>query len=134
MYVSRTMQNHCGELKSGTILNLGLSRFRDLKKSIIPQLAAGNPHELIRTLEVLNILTNAEMIIHACLARKASSKYLQFNRTDYPQMDPPEWYKFLTVQLENNAVKIGEKPINYYGSFEKNYEMHNKDYLKGEGR
>ena len=128
MYISRTMQNYCGERKNRDILNLGLSQFRDLKENIIPQLVAGNPHELIRSLEVLNILTNAEMIIQACLARKASSRYLHFIRTDYPRMDPPEWYKFLTVQLENNAVKIGEKPIDYYGSFEKNYEDHNSNY------
>ncbi|KKK79173.1 hypothetical protein LCGC14_2836140, partial [marine sediment metagenome] len=46
-------------------------------------------------------------------------------------MDTPEWHKFVTVKLENNEVKVGEKPIDYYGSLINNYEIFNKEYIKG---
>ncbi|MFX0146889.1 MAG: hypothetical protein ACFE8E_03965, partial [Candidatus Hodarchaeota archaeon] len=91
---------------------------------------ARNPHELMRTLEVLNIVTNAKIIIYSCLARKASSKHLHFVRSDYQELDPPEWHKFITVKLQNNKVKIGSLPIDYYGSLNENYETNNKEYLK----
>lgn len=129
MTIAKTMKNYCGEIKSEELLNIGLQRLIDIEENLGPQLFANNPHQLMRSLEVLNILTNARMIIHACLGRKASARYLHFNRSDYPQMDPPQWYKFITVRLEDNKVKIGHLPIDYYGSLRENYEAHNKEYI-----
>ncbi|NVM35177.1 MAG: FAD-binding protein [Candidatus Lokiarchaeota archaeon] len=131
MYITRIMQNYCGEIKSDELLKLGLKLLEDMERDEALKLYARNPHELIRSLEVLNILTNAKMIIHSCLARKASSKHLHFIQSDYPEMDPPEWHKFITVKLENNKVKIGELPIDYYGSLTENYATHNEEYIKG---
>lgn len=134
MAISRIMQNYCGGVKSEELLKTGLLILKNIKENEASNLAAQNPHELVRSLEVLNILTNAELVIHACLARKASSKHLHFIRSDYREMDPPEWHKFVTVKLKNNRVEVGEKPIDYYGSLEENYEAHNRDYLKGNSK
>jgi len=68
--------------------------------------------------------------MHACLARKASSEVLGFKRIDYPEMDPPEWDKFVTIRLENGEVKAGELPLNYWlcppyaPTYKENYERH----------
>ncbi len=132
LHITRIMQNYCGEIKSEELLNIGLELLEKMEKSEIPLLFARNPHELMRTLEVLNILTNAKLIIHSCLARKASSKQLHFKRSDYPETDPPDCHKFITVRLENNQVKVSEKPIDYYGSLKENYEYYNKNYRRGE--
>ena len=101
-----------------------------MEQNEAPMLHARNPHELLRTLEVLNILTNTKLIIYSCLARKASCKQLHFKRSDFPEMDPPEWHKFITVRLENNQVEVGEKLIDYYGSLKQNYEAYNEDYVR----
>ena len=130
MAITRIMQNYCGEVKSEGLLNIGLKLLKDLEVKEAPKLYARNPHELIRILEVLNIITNAKVIIYSCLARKASSKFLYFNRSDHPELDPSEWHKFITVKLENGKIKIGTLPIDYYGSLNKNYEIHNKEYIK----
>ena len=53
---------------------------------------------------------------------------LNFQRIDYPTMDPPEWNKFLTIKLENDKVKIGELPPRFWGDMKQQYEAHNKDY------
>ncbi|MFW9895544.1 MAG: FAD-dependent oxidoreductase [Candidatus Thorarchaeota archaeon] len=131
LIITRIMQNYCGEVKSENLLNIGLRMLEDTESKQSLKLYALNPHELMRSLEVLNILTNAKIIIHSCLARKASSKHLYFHRSDYPEMDPPEWHKFVTVKLENDVVKVGERPIDYYGPLKKNYEHHNKEYISG---
>ena len=66
--------------------------------------------------------------MHASLARKASSRFLGFDRIDYPQVDPPEWGKFVTIRLENGKVKWKLLPLNFWGPLKKNYEARNKDY------
>lgn len=128
--ITRIMQNYCGEIKSRELLNIGLKLLENLETKEVPNLYARNPHELIRSLEVINILTNAKLIINSCLVRKASSKHLHFIRSDYPEMDPLEWHKFITVKFENNKVKVGKLPIDYYGSLKENYEIHNEEYIK----
>jgi succinate dehydrogenase/fumarate reductase flavoprotein subunit len=122
------MQHYCGEVKSKELLTTGIDLLKDIQKNEALQVSAQNPHDLVRTLEVWNILTNADIILHACLARKASSKPLHFHRSDFPEMDPPEWNKFVTIKLEENDVVASEKPLDYYGSLKKNYESHNQDY------
>jgi succinate dehydrogenase/fumarate reductase flavoprotein subunit len=84
----------------------------------------------VRTLEVLNVLTNAEVVIHACLARRASARYLLFERSDYPEMDPPAWRKFVTVRLQDESVVEGERPLDYYGLLKESYESHNGEYIR----
>ena len=74
------------------------------------------------------MLTYAQIIVHAMLARKASSVPLNFQRIDYPAQDPPEWNKFLTVKLENGKVKTGELSPTYWGNMKQQYEAHNRDY------
>jgi len=122
--ICRVMQDYCTEPFNEQYLNLGLKWFEELKEGEAPTIYARNPHELMRSLETLNLITTGEMIMHACLARKASSSYLHFIRSDYPAVDPPDWHKWITTRLENGDVKIGELPIDYWGSLEENYKAH----------
>ena len=62
--------------------------------------------------------------METCRARKASNPHLGFIRTDYPEVDPPEWRKWVTVRLDGDRVKTGELPLDYHGDMEKNYEDH----------
>jgi len=126
---SRIMQNYCGDPKNEELLKIGLLWFKDIEENEVPRLFAADPHKLMRTLEVIDILTCSEMILHACLARKASSKFLGFTRYEYPEMDPPAWHRFITIKQEANRIKIGELPIDFYGSLKENYESRNGDYL-----
>jgi hypothetical protein len=71
---------------------------------------------------------HGQIILNASLVRRASSRVLNFFRIDYPQIEPSEWNKHVTVRLENNEVKVGSLPLNYYGNMKANYEAHNKEY------
>ena len=126
--IARVMQDHCGAIKSEGLLDSGLATLESLKKNDVPCMRARNPHELIRTLEVLNVLANAELVLHACLARRASAEFLLFERSDYPEMDPPAWQKFVTVRLQSGKVVEGDAPMDYYGSLEEGYRANNQDY------
>jgi len=122
------MRNYCGDSRTDDLLNLGLTWLKDVEENEIPKLYAPNPHVLGRTIDVMDVLTNCQIIIHASLARKASSQYLNFNRIDYPEIDPPEWHKFITLRQENGNVKTSELLIDYGFPLSENYEAHNKDY------
>ncbi len=122
--VCKIMQDYCGDTKAEESLKVGLKWFSELREGEGSTACARNPHELMRVLECFNIMTCGEMVIHASLARRASSAWLGFERLDYPEKDPPEWDKWITAKLENNGVKIGEKPIDYWGTLEENYSAH----------
>jgi len=132
--ITRIMQHYCGEIKTEELLTTGLGLLEQLELNEGTELFAKNPHDLVRSLEVLNILTNAQLILHSSLARRASSKHLHFKRLDCPDVDPPEWHTFVTVRLEETRVKTGKKPLDFFGSIEESYKAHNQDYLQGKDR
>ena len=130
MGVARAMQIYCGAYKSERMLNTGLWWLDSVKQSEVANTYVRNPHELERYLECLTRLTLSEVIIHASLARKASSNILDFHRVDYPTADPREWRKYITLKLQDDKVVTGDLSLNYplqapYGStFKENYEAH----------
>ena len=75
-----------------------------MRRDVVPELVADNPHDLMRTHEVLDILTVAQLVLHACLARKSSSAPLCFTRSDYPEMDPVEDRKHIVIHQENGQA------------------------------
>jgi succinate dehydrogenase/fumarate reductase flavoprotein subunit len=122
------MQDYRSGSKTESLFNIGLNALQNIEKEAVPRLFALDPHKLMRTLEDLSMLEFAKVIIHSSLARKASSMPLNFQRIDFPAIDPPEWNKFLTIKLENDKVKTGELPQNFWGDMKQKYEAHNKDY------
>jgi succinate dehydrogenase/fumarate reductase flavoprotein subunit len=126
--IARTMQYFCSEFKDEALLNMGLDSLKEIEEVFVPRLYALDPHKLMRSVEDLSLLTHGQIILNASLARQASSQVLNFLRLDYPDIDPPEWNKFVTIKLDNGRVKTGALPLDYWGDMKANYEAHNKDY------
>jgi succinate dehydrogenase/fumarate reductase flavoprotein subunit len=127
--IAKVMQDYCGDTKTEELMKIGLKSLEEIKEAEASTIRARNPHELMRSLEVLDILTCCEIIVHACLARKSSNSWLYFQRLDYPVDNPPEWRKWLTLKLKDDRVKVGELPLDYfggYGSLKENYEAYRK--------
>lgn len=124
----RIMQDYCGEYKSKEILETGLYWLDSIEESEGSMAYARNPHELWRTLEVFSRITVGKMIMHASLARKASSQRMNFKRLDYPDMDPSAWDKYITLRQEKGEIRVGELPRNfwlqapYVATYEENYD------------
>jgi succinate dehydrogenase/fumarate reductase flavoprotein subunit len=110
----RVMQDYCGEYRSENTLNVGLEWLDGIRRSEVAQAYARNPHELMRTLECSVRLTVGETMMHASLARRASSRGLCFNRLDYPELDPPEWDKLVTVRRQGAGVVTRDLPWDYW--------------------
>jgi len=126
--VGRVMQYFCSDYKTEHLLNTGLEALKEIEEVFVPRLYALDPHKLMRSIEDLSMLAHARMVVNASLVRKASSEALNFRRIDYPQLDPPEWNKYISIRLENGKLKTGEYPVNYWGDLKSNYEAHNRDY------
>jgi succinate dehydrogenase/fumarate reductase flavoprotein subunit len=122
--VCRVMQDYCGELKNEELLKIGIKWFDEIEKGEAATTIARNPHELGRVLEVFNIMTVGKMIMEASRARKCSNPFLGFTRLDYPEVDPAEWRRWVTLKLTDGQVKAGSLALDYYGNFKDNYEAH----------
>jgi len=126
--IARTMQYYCSEFKTESLLNMGLDTLKEIEEVFVPRLYALDPHKLMRSIEDLSMLAHAQMVLNASLARKASSAPLNFHRIDYPETDPPDWNRYVTIKLQDGKVQSGTLPLNYWGDMKANYEAHNRDY------
>jgi succinate dehydrogenase/fumarate reductase flavoprotein subunit len=126
--INRVMQYYVSEFKTERLMKMGLQALEKIEAESVPMLYALDPHKLMRSLEDLSILNTSKIIIQAMLKRKASSRPLNLRRIDFPEMDPPEWNKWITMKQKNNKVVFGEKPMVFWGNMKKQYEAHNKDY------
>lgn len=128
--ICRIMQDYCGQYRSEEALQLGLRLLAEVRESELARGYAANPHELGRVLECHTILTVGEIVMHASLARRASSEHLDFRRLDYPAVDPPEWHKLLPLRRDREEVKTREVPLDYHlqppyaSTYEENYLAH----------
>jgi succinate dehydrogenase/fumarate reductase flavoprotein subunit len=125
--IARVMQYYVSEFKTDNLFKMGLGALEKIENEEVPRLYALDPHKLMRTLEDSSLLTYAQIIIRASMARKASHPAMGFQRIDFPNFDN-KWDKFSTIQLENGKVKTGTLPLAFWGNMKSNYEKNNKDY------
>lgn len=130
MAISKAMQNYCGGVKCEALLKEGLDLLKSFEREIVPKLSASNPHELMRTHEVLDILTVAELVLYASLERKASSEPLCFVRSDHPEMEKEEERRHIVIRQENGRVVTRDVPLDFFGNLREEYEKRNQDYMK----
>ena len=110
---------------------MGLEWLRDIEENWVPKLFAVDPHKLLRSMEDLSILTVAQSILHASLARQTSSRFLDFHRIDHPEklVTSSRRVSIYHVGPENGKVKAGDLPLDYAGPMKESYEANNKDYM-----
>lgn len=126
----RIMQDYCGEYRSAETLKVGHQWLASIEESELANLHARNPHELMRALETGVRLTVGKAMMHASLARKASSRALGFKRIDFPDMDPPEWQKHIGIRREGDEVHVRDIACDYpllppySADHEQNYREH----------
>ncbi len=98
--IQQIMNDYAGvKVRSETLLNAGLKYLGDLKKKTLDNLQADNSHDLMRCLEVFDLLDCGEMIFHTALERKETRA--MHIRSDFPFTNPLLTEKFLTIRLEN---------------------------------
>ncbi len=128
--IGRVMQSCCGQYKSEGGLLEGLRILSEVREAEAARVGAANPHELMHAVECLAMLDVGEAVVHASLARKASSDYLDFQRIDYPEVDPPGWQNLRPIRLGSSGPEFRDLPFDYHvrapfkASLKENYEAH----------
>lgn len=130
MAIAKAMQNYCGGVKCEALLNEGLHLLHSFETDAAQRLFCENPHDLMRIHEVLDILTVSQMVLYACLSRKASSEPLCFKRSDYPAEEAVEDRKHIVICMENGKVEKRYVPLDFFGNLKEEYEKRNQDYIR----
>jgi hypothetical protein len=118
----RIMQNYCGEFKSEKLLEIALLSTQELQDSENHRVCVDNPHKLMRALEVYNILTCNEMIIHASMARKRSCPVLGFNRLDDPLDGTSNEKGWIVLRNKDGRIEKRFLPLDFWSPLSENYE------------
>lgn len=110
--LNRNMNYYGLQLKTEKMIERGLENIDDLKRHA--ELKAHNAHELMRCLEMRNLLLNAELILRGNLERKESRNIKSMNihrRMDYPLQDDVNWKCSLSQRLENGQIIFAKRPF-----------------------
>lgn len=103
--LQQIMNDYAGiVVRSETLLKAGLKYLRDLRKKYIEYVMAEDPHNLMRALEVLDLIECGELIFLTALERR-ETRGLHI-RSDYPFTNPLLQDKFLTISQENGNIKL----------------------------
>lgn len=120
--VAKVMQDYCGDTKTEELMTIGLKYLDEISESEAKTLSAENPHELMRAIEVIDIITCGELIIQASMARKCNNPWLSFERLDCKENNPDDWKKWTYVRkTRDNRIETGGVPLDYAGDMIENY-------------
>ncbi len=109
--LQQVMQDYAGSVRSESLLKAGLNHLRKLREKAHNTIMAKNQHELMRCLEVLNLLDLGELVFVAALKRK-ETRNSHHVRADYP-FPNPKMEKVLICRMKNG------KPVTEWREREK---------------
>ena len=108
--LEQIMAQYCSyKVRSDSLLRAGYKYVTDLKRFARAQLMASNSHELMRCLEVLDMLDVAQATLLVTANRKESRGPFH-RRTDYTFTNPLMNNKFQTIRKTPEAMR-GEVPL-----------------------
>jgi len=95
-------------------MELAVERFGEIGEDL-EHLAAADPHELMRAMEVHHIYDCARMAAHASLFREESRWGLYHYRVDYPQRDDAQWFTHCHLRKgANGEMESLKRPVEPY--------------------
>jgi len=97
-YVKHINHQYVGVHKYTAKMQRGLELLKRTKEGAVPLLTASNPHELMRAIEVQQILEISQMHIQSSIIRDESRIVPVHYRAEYPDLDPKWNNMIVTVQ------------------------------------
>jgi succinate dehydrogenase/fumarate reductase flavoprotein subunit len=111
-YIRVTNDNYIGIRKIAPRLNRAAEIMRTARERAIPVLGASNYHELMRCLEVRDIIDLSEVHALSALTRTESRMLPSHYRLDYPQMDDKTWGNMIvTVQNVDGETRYAREKM-----------------------
>src|SRR5690606_3482634 len=112
--VRRLVNDYLQPPKVTKKMEIGLERILAVREDL-PKLAASDPHELMRALEVQSIIDCAEMAARASLYRTESRWGLYHYRVDYPDQNDADWfYHSRLFKDASGQMASGKRPVAPY--------------------
>jgi len=103
--LAQIMHDYAGvRVRSETLLKAGLKYLEDLKKKILGTMTAKDAHDLMRCMEVLDLMECGEVVFHTALERKETRA--MHKRSDFPFTNPLLADKYLTIWMHNSQPKL----------------------------
>lgn len=100
--LQQIMNDYAGSVRSETILQAGRIHLKRLKDKAYKTVVSKNPHELMRTLEVMNLFDLGELVFTAALERKETrGKHI---RSDCTYTSPLMDKRLAVKRVENQPV------------------------------
>ncbi len=111
-------------------MEIALQRFSEVREDL-SELSADCPHNLLRALEVFDILDCAEMAATASLYRTESRWGLYHYRVDHPEKNDADWFCHVHLYQNENGEKTCKRlPIEPYVYEPEAAEKHAYDRLR----
>lgn len=111
-YIREINYNYVGLYKKKGKLERAVELIRCAAQGAVPNLAASNPHELMRAIEVQQIIGISAMHAESSLLRTESRLLPVHYREDYPETDPDWDNKVVTVTKAAGEIKYEVEKIN----------------------
>ncbi|MBP2639824.1 MAG: succinate dehydrogenase/fumarate reductase flavoprotein subunit [Firmicutes bacterium] len=103
--LQRIMNDYVGlKVRSETLLTAGIKYLADLKRYSVSELKCENSHELMRTLEVLDLIDLAEAV--ALTAKNRQETRGNHKRVDFTYTNPLLNDKFQTIEKTKDGIKM----------------------------
>ncbi|MFZ7101536.1 MAG: FAD-binding protein [Peptococcaceae bacterium] len=103
--LQQIMNDYVGlEVRSATLLNAGIKYLADLKRFSVSELKCENSHELMRTLEVLDLIDLAEAVALTAENRKETRGH--HRRVDFTYTNPLLNNKFQTIEKTKDGIRM----------------------------
>ena len=100
--LQQVMFDYCGIIRSAVLLEAGMDIMKRIKEKAYKLLAAGNPHELGRCIEVLNLIDLGELVFIGAYDRKETRG--NHKRSDYQLTNPMYNIKHHLIKQVNGKI------------------------------
>jgi succinate dehydrogenase / fumarate reductase flavoprotein subunit len=113
--MQRTMQRHCAVFRTGSLLQEGAGKLRDVIATMRDDLVVADRSMIFNTdlteaLELDNMLTQASVSVHSAIGRTESRG--AHAREDFPKRDDENWLKHTLSWLDQDGtVRLDYRPV-----------------------
>jgi succinate dehydrogenase/fumarate reductase flavoprotein subunit len=111
-YVRNTNYNFIGIHRNKPRMERAIELLKFAREGAVPSLTASNPHELMRAIEVRDIIEISQFHAQSALMRNESRLVPIHYREDYPNMDPAWDDMVVTIKKVAGEVKYGREHLN----------------------